>query len=174
MKKLLYPFVAVAIITASAFTISKAPSWKISEEYSIKFTSGHPDGIFRGLKGNIHFDEKDLKGSKFEVAVDVSTINTGNGMQNTHAKSDKWFDAAKYPEIKFTSNAITKSAAGYSVKGILDMHGVRKEISFPFTFSKNIFSGSFEVNRNEFGIGDPKHEKVPATLKIDLSVPVTK
>lgn len=174
MKKLLYPVAAALLISASAFTVITAPNWKISEDYSVKFTSGHPDGIFRGLQGNISFDEKDLKGSKFDVTVDVTTINTGNGMQNAHAKGEKWFDAAKYPVIKFTSNEITKSAAGYQVKGILEMHGVKKEIAFPFIFRNNTFAGSFEVNRNEFGIGDPKHEKVPATLKIDLSVPVTK
>ncbi len=174
MKRLLYPFAAVLIIAASAFTIANAPNWKIGDAYSIKFTSGHPDGIFRGLQGNVNFDEKNLKASKFEVTVDVTTINTGNGMQNTHAKSDKWFDAIKYPTINFTSSAITKSPSGYQVKGLLEMHGVKKEITFPFTFQNNIFAGSFNVNRNEFGIGDPNHNKVPATLKIDLSVPVTK
>ena len=174
MKKLLYPCAAFLIIAASAFTIAKAPNWKIGDDYSIKFTSGYFDGIFRGLKGNVSFDEKNLKASKFEVIVDATTINTGNGMQNTHAKSDKWFDAAKYPTINFTSSAITKSASGYQVKGILEMHGVKKEITFPFTFQNNTFAGSFDVNRNEFGIGDPNHNKVPATLKIDLSVPVTK
>lgn len=174
MKKLFYPVAAALIISASAFTVATAPKWKINEEYSVKFSSGHPDGIFKGLKGDIEFDEKDLKSSVFNVTIDVATINTGNGMQNTHAKSDKWFDAEKYPVIKFTSSQVTKSVAGYQVKGVLEMHGVTKEISFPFTFHNNTFAGSFEVNRNEFGIGDPKHEKVPATLKIDLSIPVSK
>ena len=174
MKKLIYPLAAAVIILGSAFTLVTAPSWKISDDYSVKFTSGHPDGIFRGLQGNISFDEKDLKGSRLEVTVDVATINTGNGMQNTHAKGEKWFDATKYPVIKFMSNQITKSAAGYQVKGILEMHGVKKEIAFPFIFRNNTFVGSFDINRNEFGIGDPNHDKVPATIKIDLSVPVSK
>lgn len=174
MKKVIYPFAAVAIIIGSAFTVVTAPAWKIGNDYSIKFTSGHPDGIFKGLQGTILFDEKDLKTSKFDVTVDVATINTGNGMQNTHAKGDKWFDAEKYPTIKFTSTQLSKSSAGYSVKGILDMHGVKKEVAFPFTFNNNTFAGSFEVNRNDFGIGDPANAKVPATLKIDLAVPVTK
>jgi polyisoprenoid-binding protein YceI len=174
LKKLFYPIAAVLIISTSAFTLARAPQWKISEEYSVKFTSGHPDGIFRGLKGDIAFDEKNLKTSKFDVSIDVTTINTGNGMQNTHAKGEKWFDAEKYPVIKFTSTNIAKSAAGYQVTGTLDMHGVKKEISFPFTFRDNTFSGSFDVSRIDFGIGDPKPGKVPPTLKIDLSVPVTK
>ncbi len=174
MKKVFYPLAAVAIITASAFTVARVPKWKISEDYAITFTSGHPDGVFKGLQGTVAFDEKDLRASSFNVTVDVTTINTGNGMQNTHAKSDKWFDATKYPVIKFTSKQITAAGAGYQVSGVLELHGVQKEITFPFTFQNNNFTGSFDVNRNEFGIGDPKSEKVPATLKINLSVPVTK
>jgi polyisoprenoid-binding protein YceI len=174
MKKLFYPLAAIAIIGASAFTIVAVPSWKISDDYEVKFSSKDPNGVFRGLKGNISFDEKDLKNSVMDVSIDVSTINTGNGMQNTHAKGEQWFDAAKYPTIKFTSSEITKTATGYLVTGVLEMRGVKKEIGVPFTFDQNRFNGSFEVNRNDFGLGDPKHEKVPPTIKIDLSVPVSK
>ena len=174
MKRLFYPLAAVLVIIGSAFTIVKAPTWKISEEYSIKFTSGHPDGVFRGLQGTIEFDEKNLKASKFNVTVDVTTINTGNGGMNKHAAGEKWFDAANHPNIKFTSSEITKAGAAYQVKGILELRGVKKEIAFPFSFKNNTFAGSFEVNRNEFALGDPKNEKVPPTLKVDLTVPVTK
>lgn len=173
MKKALYPVTALLLISASAFTVWKAPGWKIGEEYSIRFTSGHPDGIFRGLKGDIAFDAKNPKAGKFDVTVDVTTINTGNGMQNTHAKGAQWFDAEKYPVIRFTSTSVAAAGGGYRVTGILDMHGVKKEISFPFTFRNNVFAGSFEVNRNDFGIGEPNHKSVPPVMKIDLSVPVT-
>lgn len=174
MRKLFYPLAAGLVIIGSAFTVAKAPVWKISDEYSIKFTSGHPDGIFRGLQGTVEFDEKNLKESRFDMSVDVTTINTGNGMMNKHAAGEKWFDAAKYPSIKFTSSEITKTGNGYQVKGTLELRDVKKQIVFPFTFKDNTFAGSFSVNRNEFGLGDPKNEKVPETLKVDLSIPVTK
>jgi polyisoprenoid-binding protein YceI len=86
MKKLIYPIAAIAIIIASAFTVIKSQNWKIGEDYSIKFTSEDPSGVFRGLKGNVVFDENDLANSKLDVTVDVSTINTGNGMKNTCKK----------------------------------------------------------------------------------------
>src|SRR3979490_936723 len=109
MKKLIYPIAALAIIIVSAFTVIKSQNWKIGDDYSVKFTSDDPSGIFRGLKGAVIFDENDLVNSKLDVTVDVSTINTGNGMKNTHAKSEKWFDAEKYPVISFTSSEITKT-----------------------------------------------------------------
>jgi len=87
MKKLLFPVSAIALLVASAFTVVKFLDWKISDNYSIQFTSNDPSGIFRGLKGTVNFDEANLADSKFDVSIDVSTINTGNGMKNTHAKA---------------------------------------------------------------------------------------
>lgn len=174
MKKNIYPIAALLLIFASAFTFIQAQDWKITESYAVKFDGGDPAGEFKGLKGAISFDPANLAASKFDVSIDVATINTGNGMQNTHAKSATWFDAEKYPAITFKSTAITKTAAGYAAKGILDMHGVQKEITIPFTFSNNTFAANFEVNRNDFGIGKPDHDKVPPALKVALSVPVTK
>lgn len=174
MKKNVYPIAALLIIVACAFTVVESQDWKILENYSIKFTSKDPSGVFTGLKGSINFDEKDLATSKFDVTVDVATINTGNGMKNTHAKSAMWWDAEKFPTIHFTSSSITKTATGYDAKGTLDMHGVQKEIILPFTFDNNTFTGSIEVNRLDYNINVAEPEHGAATFKIDISVPVSK
>ena len=92
MKKLFYPFAAIAIVLVSAFTVIRSQDWKIADNYSVKFEGGDPSGEFGGLKGAISFDPNDLASSRFDATIDVATINTGNGMKNTHAKSDKWFD----------------------------------------------------------------------------------
>jgi len=174
MKKLIYPVAAVILMAASAFTAIKSQNWNIADGYSVKFDGGDPSGEFSGLKGTISFDPADLASSKFDATIDVATINTGNGMKNTHAKSDKWFDADKYPVIKFTSSQIPKTAAGYEAKGILDMHGVQKEIVIPFTFVNNIFTGSININRLDYNINVAEPEHGSATFKVDISVPVTK
>jgi polyisoprenoid-binding protein YceI len=174
MKKVMYPVAALAIIVVSAFTVIKSQDWKIADNYSVKFEGGDPSGEFGGLKGTISFDPNNLATSKFDAAIDVATINTGNGMKNTHAKSDKWFDAEKYPTIRFTSTAITKTPAGYEAKGTLDMHGVKKEITIPFTFDNNIFKGSFQVNRLDYNINTAEPNHGAASFKVDITVPVVK
>lgn len=170
----MYPFAAIAIIIVSAFTVIKSQDWKIADNYSIKFDGGDPSGEFSGLKGTISFDPNDLTTSKFDVSIDVSTINTDNGMKNTHAKSAMWFDAEKYPTIKFTSNTITKTDAGYKAKGILVMHGIQKEITIPFTFTNNTFIGSFEINRLDYNINTAEPNHGSAKFKVDINVPVLK
>ena len=174
MKKIIYPLSAIIILFASAFTFVQSQDWKIADNSSIKFDGGDPSGEFSGLKGILKFDEKDLAGSKFDATLDVASINTGNGMKNTHAKSEKWFDAAKYPIIRFTSSSIAKSASGYEAKGILDMHGVQKEIVLPFNFADNIFTGNLEVNRLDYNINTAEPAHGSATFKVSISVPVTK
>jgi polyisoprenoid-binding protein YceI len=174
MKKSYFlPFAGV-IIVLSAFTFFQSLDWKISDSYSVKFDGGDPAGEFTGLKGIIKFDVNNLAASKFDCTVDVESINTGNGMKNTHAKSEKWLDAAKYPVIRFTSKSIKKSDSGFEASGTLDFHGVQKEIRLPFTLENNVFAGSFEINRLDYNVNtaEPKHGA--AILKVTLNVPVTK
>ncbi len=176
MKKLSYAVLVGATMLLSAFTTIKSIDWQITDGYSIKFKGTKAEGIFKTMTGNISFNENDLSASKFSVAVEVSSINTGNGMKNRHAKSDKWFDATKYPTITFISSKISKSTEGYLVEGTLEMHGVKKQIAIPFTFISNLFKGNFSVNRMDFGVGtmDGMSKKVSNEIALEIAVPVTK
>lgn len=174
MKKIIYPVAALMLLIASAFSFIQSLDWKIADNYSVKFDGGDPSGEFKGLQGVIKFDANNLAASQFDVSIDVASINTGNGMKNTHAKSAMWFDAAKYPQIKFTSATITKTAAGYEAKGTMDMHGVQKEVVIPFTFTNNTFAAAFEINRLDYNINSAEPEHGAAKFKLNITVPVTK
>ncbi len=174
MKKIIYPAAALLLIIGSAFTAFHAQDWKIADNYSVKFDGGDPSGEFSGLKGTVSFDPNDLASSKFDATIDVATINTGNGMKNTHAKSEKWFDAAKYPVIQFTSSSISKTATGYEAKGTLSMHGVQKEVVVPFTFEGDVFKSTFSVNRMDYNVNTAEPNHGGQVFKVDISVPVTK
>ncbi len=174
MKKSIFPAFAMVIIISSAFIFIQSIDWKIGENYSVKFDGGDPSGEFSGLKGTIKFDPNNLAASKFDCTVDVASINTGNGMKNTHAKSDKWLDAAKYPVIRFTSKSFSKTATGFEATGTLDFHGVQKEIALPFTFVNNVFAGVIEVNRMDYKINTEEPNHGGSVFKVTISVPVTK
>jgi polyisoprenoid-binding protein YceI len=174
MKKLIFPIAIGATMLFSAFTAYDSMNWKIASGYSVKFTSDDPSGVFTSMTGDIVFDENNLAASKFNVTIDVKSINTGNGMKNTKAQNSDWLDADKYPTIKFTSTTISKAASGgYGALGTLDMHGVQKQIMIPFTFTNNTFAGSFSVNRSDYNVGAAGGH-ASSVLKIDVSVPVTK
>src|SRR6201986_4380925 len=113
MNKFMLPLAAAVLLAGSAFTFVAATGWQIADGYNIAFSSDEAGGIFKGFKGSIAFDEQNPATAKFDVTIDVASINTGNGLQNKHAKSDEWFDAAKYPQIKFTSQKFVKVGNGY-------------------------------------------------------------
>jgi polyisoprenoid-binding protein YceI len=176
MKKTILSFASLAFLV-TVFAMTLPMNWAIGEKYSIAFSTSGVSGIFKTFTGSINFDEQNLAASRFDVSIDVNSINTGNGMQNKHAKSSDWFDAAKYPAIKFTSKKFVKSGAAYQVTGDLQMHGITKELTVPFQFKKSgagaVFTGTFKVNRNDFRIGDAGGE-VGDVVNLTVSVPVVK
>jgi len=176
MKKIVFTLTTlVALAFVFAFTLPS--NWSIAPKYNISFTTSGVSGIFKKFDGNIVFDEQNIGASKFDVTIDVNSINTGNGMQNKHAKGSDWFDAARYPSIKFSSQKFMKVGTAYQVTGNLQVHGITKSASIPFTFKRagngGTFEGIFNVNRNDFGIGKPAGE-VGDVIKLVVSVPVTK
>jgi polyisoprenoid-binding protein YceI len=157
--------------------VAPSQDFKIAGGYSIAFKSKDPSGVFKTMKGTVKFDEADLPNSKFDLQFVVSSISTGNGMMNKKAQIEEWFNAAKYPEIKFTSTKVVKSGSDYSVSGKLTIKGISKEKSIPLKATKvganYTFSGSFTVNRMDFKVGH-KSDAVPDVMNISYSIPVLK
>ena len=172
MKKII--FSAITLLTVSAlFAFTTLQNWKIKETHQISFSSNEVNGVFKTFTGTIAFDAKDLAKSKFDLTIDVASINTGNGLMNKHAKGDDWFNAEKFPSINFTSSKIEKSGTDFKAIGTLEMHGIKKDFTVPFSFKKNIFKANFSVNRIDFKVGKAGND-VSSVLKIDAIIPVTK
>lgn len=99
------------------------------------------------------------KNSVFDVTLEVKTLFTDNTKRDKHLKSADYFDAEKYPLIKFRSSSVLKLASGgYEMVGNLTIKQTTKTITFPFTFTENgstgLFKGSFQINRLDYGIGE--------------------
>ncbi len=177
MKKLFYPALAALILVSSAFMSVSAVNWKISDDFSIKFISDDPSGIFKEFKGTINFDESDLSTAKFDLTIPVASISMGNGMQNKKSLTPEWFDEAKYPNITYTSTSVVKSDKGYTINGNLKIKGTTKAYKIPFDFKKagetGKFTGTFKVNRIDFKVGK-SGGAVPDYMKVEFTVPVKK
>lgn len=164
--------IATIMVTA-AFKVVNSNQWNVKEDsYTVKFTTKKFEGMFKGLKSIIRFDEQNPGASFISATIDANTVNTGNGMRNKHAKQG--LEADKYPTIKFESTAITKTATGYNAQGKLTIKDVTKDIALPFTFTKTadggIFTGKFAVVPAEYGV---KKAGTPDLFDIELNIPVT-
>lgn len=146
---------------------------------SIGFTgakvTGHHDGKFEKFSGSITLAGGKPEGGKVVFEVETSSVKTDQEKLDGHLKSDDFFGVGKFPKATFTSTAIKaggEKGASHTVTGDLDLHGVRKTISFPATIavtSEAVTGASeFVINRKDFGIVYPG--KVDDLIRDDVVI----
>ena len=89
-------------------------------------------GSFAGVEGTITLDLKNPEKSSVVATVDAATIDTNNNDRDAHLKSADFFDVAKHPKITFTSTSVSKTGEDWVAQGVLDMHGVKREVAVNF------------------------------------------
>lgn len=148
-----------------------------------KVTKDHP-GAFSTFTIEGTVDGGKL--TSLKSAVDLASVSSDAPKLTEHLKSPDFFDVGTFAKASFESSAveaIAGAAAGQpntTIKGTLDLHGVKKEISVPATVTANadgstMLSAEFTLNRQDFGITYPGKPddlikdnvliKVSATLK---------
>ncbi len=157
-----------------SFAFTQLRHWNITEEVKIAFTNEDVTGTFKTVKGSITFDEQQPASAAFSIVIDAASINTGNILKNRNARGEDFLETDTYPEIRFRSSAVSRTSTGWQIKGILELHGVKREISFPFTFSRNgnrgRFEGNFRILLSDYNIWNP--DEIDNNLQINVSVPV--
>ncbi len=114
-------------------------------------------GEFKGLKGSIVWNEENPAASTMQVSVNAGTINTAIELRDKELQEETYFNVDKYPLISFVSTGIAAANGAYYATGNLTVKGTTRAVSFPFTATKMangyLFSGSFSINRLDYGIG---------------------
>ncbi|MBI4687511.1 MAG: polyisoprenoid-binding protein [Nitrospirae bacterium] len=120
-------------------------------------------GNFRDFRGEIEFDETARVFKKANAAVKTASVNTNNEKRDEHLRSPDFFDAAKYPEIRFTLKGINKDASGkMNLIGDLTIKNVTKEIRLDTAFHGIVkdpwgnqrlgFTAEGQIDRRDFNI----------------------
>jgi polyisoprenoid-binding protein YceI len=131
-----------------------------------------------GVTGTIHLDP-DIGKSTVTAVIAVASINTDNESRDNDLRSARFFEAAKYPEIRFQSTKVEKSGDGYVAVGNLTMKDVTKQIELPFTLVQADVKGkkkigveaSTTLNRMDYNVNyDPTGTTVSKDVKIDLDL----
>ncbi len=163
------------LILLSSFTAMKiagdAPKWDLDAVHSsIKFSVNHiftpTIGTFDKFSGTLHFDPENLEGSKASFTIDVTSVNTKEAKRDKHLQSGDFFDAKKYPTMKFVSSKFTKKdSKNYEMEGKLTIRDVTKTVKLPFTLlgiqdhpmkkSQKVagVKSKITIDRNDYGVG---------------------
>jgi polyisoprenoid-binding protein YceI len=120
-----------------------------------KVTGSH-DGGFKAFEGEIVLVDGDPTQSSVEIVIDTTSLWADNERLTGHLKSADFFDVEAHPQVKFKSTEIVREDEGYSVTGNLDLHGVKKSITFPATIVVDDggvrAQAEFFIQRFDFGI----------------------
>jgi polyisoprenoid-binding protein YceI len=121
--------------------------------------TGSEGGRFEKFSGTVYLVEAAPEKSRVEIAIDMNSVVTDSGSLAEHLKSADFFDAPKFPEATFATTDIRpggEKGATHTVKGNLDLHGVKKAVTFPATIKVDAAAATldaeFAINRKDFGI----------------------
>jgi len=117
---------------------------------------------FNNFKGRIVLDKSSQKVQSVYLEIEVGSIKSNHPWLDKLARSRRLLNAKRYPKIIFKSDKIVQDRDGYEVKGVLDMHGIKRKLAFPFRFKSIInpeangewidLKGSWIINRKDFNI----------------------
>jgi polyisoprenoid-binding protein YceI len=150
------------------------------------------NGNASGISGMVTFDPGNPGATKGKIIVATASLMLPNPMQKQHMLSDKWLDAAKYPEISFESKEFknvqtTGDTTTVDVTGTFTLKGVSREITVPvkLTYMKDklgdrvpnqkgdllVIRAGFTIKRSDFNINPGQFEdKVSDTIELTLSI----
>ena len=119
------------------------------------------EGKFNDFDGSIVSKADDFNGAQVQFAARTASVDKKKKKRDGHLKSPDFFEADKYPEIKFVGTLV-KDGGKYKLKGDLTMHGVTKKLSVPLKVVKakngagveeHTYRGDIEINRKDWNLG---------------------
>ena len=153
---------------------------------------------FTRYDARLNFDPAKLSASSVNVTIDPKSITADNVPDDFLASlsGEQWLDAAKYPDMKFTSRAVEAGQDGtFRIRGELTLHGVTRPLTLEArynggyaghtyepkarvgfsargTFKRSDFGVSYGVPApgTAFGVGD----EVEVQLETEFSGPALK
>jgi polyisoprenoid-binding protein YceI len=193
MKKL-NTLLAMLAIAGSAVAQT---TWTVDQSHSkIGFNVTHMvvaevDGSFKEFDGKVVTSAADFNGASIEFTAKTASVDTDNEKRDGHLKSDDFFNAEKFPELKFKGKLV-KEGDKYSLKGDLTLRDVTKPVTLDVTYGGTVkafggekagFKVTGKINRQDYGLKWSKtteagglvvSDEVQIVAKVELNKEVPK
>jgi len=156
--------VAASLLTLFWASAGMSTDWTINLEKSrlgfvATFEGVEFDGVFKKFAGTVRFEPESLPASAFDIAVDVTSADTGSSDLNEGMALPDWFHFSRYPSATFVSSSIEKTTdTEYLAVGTLDVKGVRRSVRLPFRWQRSgddaRIIGDTALKRTQFNLGE--------------------
>ena len=135
----------------------------------VQFTVSHMGftnwyGDFTGASGSLRIDPNNVAASKVEISIPTASVSTTNTILDDELNSVDWFDAAKFPTIRFVSTALKPTGpVTADITGDLTFHGITRPVVLAARFNgAGInpidkaytlgFDATTTIKRSDFGV----------------------
>lgn len=143
--------------------MSTSTKWAIDPTHSeVSFKVKHlvistVTGYFREFEGSAESSSEDFQGANVKFSAKIDSIDTNQKDRDTHLKSDDFFNAEKYPHLKFEGKI-----SGDKLKGDLTIRDKTKAVELdvdfggvagdPYGNTKAGFEIEGKISRKEFDL----------------------
>jgi polyisoprenoid-binding protein YceI len=193
MRKLILFF--VLFIGSNLVASAQTTNWALDASHSsVQFNVSHlviseVTGKFGKFEISVQSDKADFTDANISFTAEVNSIDTDNEDRDKHLKSDDFFGAEKFPQIKFVGKSLRKVKGNqYKLTGELTIRDVTKTVILdviyggtvidPWKNTKAGFKIVGKINRKEYGLkwnalteagGAVVGEEVELVVKIELA-----
>jgi polyisoprenoid-binding protein YceI len=189
-------FFALIILGAGSLPAQKT-GWTLDKAHSsIGFSVRHMvisevTGNFKDFDISFTSSKDDYSDAIVDASIKVASINTDNERRDGHLKTDDFFNAEKFPLIKFKGTSFEKVGENkYKIIGDLTIRDVTKKVSFDAVYNGTIkapwgatvssWKATLAINRFDYGLkwnkaiesgGLIAGDTVTITLNLELNKP---
>lgn len=160
---------ASALMFSSSYAMAEPETYNIDNNHSfanwsLRHVVSKTSGTFSDVTGKIIIDRSNLANSSVDAKINLLSVNSSLAKRDEHIKKSDYLDVEKFAEMTFVSKKIeAKTATEGVMTGVLTLHGVSKEMTFPFKvlgFGADAWGGyrsGFEAHTSlkasDFGFG---------------------
>lgn len=184
MKK---PLLTLLLAAWTPFALAEAETYNIDKDhsfanFSLRHVVSRASGTFPDITGKIVVDRDDLSKSSVQTTINVMSVNTSLAKRDEHLRDKPdYLEAAKFGQMTFVSTRVEATGKdGGILHGQFTLHGVTKEIAFPFKvlgFGSDPWGGQrsgFEahtiLNAADYGFGWAAKPNGPVGTEIEVTL----
>lgn len=150
--------------------------------FTIRHVVSRTTGTFPDVKGKISIDRADLSKSSVEARINVLSVNTSFAKRDEHIREKpEYLDAPHFSDMRFVSTKVEAKGKDEGViTGDLTLHGITKQVSFPFKVlgfgpdpwggQRAGFEGRTTLKASDYGFGWAAQSNGPIGNEIEVTL----
>jgi polyisoprenoid-binding protein YceI len=167
-------------VNAAAWSVDYAKS-KLG--FAVLWSKEPFSAQFNKWSAAIDFDPSDIAHAHAAVTIDLASEASDEADFDSGLKGAEGFETSRFPAARFDTTSIThKSGNAYVASGTLNLHGITRSVTLPFTLTISGKSahmmGTAHVLRTDFSLGqgewagtDPVAHDVSITVDLVATRP---